>query len=76
MSTLFDEVEKQARALTRQEKASLARILIEEPDPSIDAGVEQVWIEEAQRRYDAFLKGRVKSLPGDAVMARARRRLK
>jgi putative addiction module component (TIGR02574 family) len=75
MSTLFDEVEKQARALTPQEKASLARILIEELDPGIDAGVEQVWIEEAQRRYNAFLKGQLEALPGEAVMARARSRL-
>jgi len=76
MSTLFDEVEKQARALTRQEKASLARILIEELDPTTDGGVEQVWIEEAQRRYNAFLKGQLESLPGEAAMERARSRLK
>jgi len=76
MSTLFDEIERQARTLTRQEKASLARILIEELDPSADAEVEQVWIDEAQRRYNAFLKGELQALPGDAVMARARSRLK
>lgn len=76
MSTFFDELERQARTLTRREKASLARILIEELDPSADAGIEQVWIEEAQRRYDAFLKGELEALPGDAVMARARSRLK
>jgi hypothetical protein len=76
MSTLFDEVEKQARSLTPQEKASLARILIEELDPTIDPGVEQVWIQEAQRRYDAFLKGELEARPGEAVMARARNRLK
>ena len=76
MSTLFDELERQARALTLQEKASLAHILIEELDPAVEAGVEQVWIEEAQRRYDAYLKGELKALPGDAVMQRARSRLK
>lgn len=76
MSILFDDVEKQARALTPQEKASLARILIEELDPVVDTGVEQVWLEEAQRRYDAFLSGELEALPGEAVMARARTRLK
>lgn len=76
MSTFFDELERQARTLTRREKASLARILIEELDPSADPGIEQGWIEEAQRRYDAFLKGELEALPGDAVMARARSRLK
>jgi putative addiction module component (TIGR02574 family) len=76
MSTLFDELERQARGLSPQEKASLARILIEELDPAIDASVEQVWIDEAQRRYNAFLKGDLEALPGEAVMARARSRLR
>jgi len=51
-------------------------ILIEELDASHDAGVEQLWIDEAQRRYDAFRKGELEALSGDAVMARARSRLK
>ena len=76
MSTLFDELERQARALSHREKASLARILIEELDPSADAGFEQLWIDEAKRRYNSFLKGELEALPGDVVMARARDRLK
>jgi len=76
MSALFDELEKQARTLTAREKALLARILIEELDPSLDTDVEQLWIAEAQRRYQAFLSGELETLPGDEVMARARSRLK
>ena len=76
MSALFDELEKKARTLTLREKATLARILIEELDRSQDAEVEQLWIAEAQRRYEAFLKGELEALPGDDVMARARSRLK
>ncbi|MGH9927619.1 MAG: addiction module protein [Pyrinomonadaceae bacterium] len=75
MSTLLDDLEKQARALTPQEKATLARILIEELDPSLDAEVEELWIAEAQRRYQAFLDGELEDLPGDEVMSRARSRL-
>src|SRR5258705_13980810 len=75
MSALFDELEKQARLLTPQEKATLAHILIEELDPSVDSEVEQIWIAEAQRRYQAYLKGELESLPGDEVMSRARSRL-
>jgi putative addiction module component (TIGR02574 family) len=76
MSALFDELEKQARLLTPHERATLARILIEELDPSADSQVEQLWIAESQRRYQAYLKGELKSVPGDEVMSRARRRLK
>ena len=75
MSTLFDEIERQTRLLTPQEKATLARILIEELDSDIDPDVESVWIKEAKRRYEAYRKGELDSLAGDEVMSRARRRL-
>ena len=75
MSALLDELEKQSRLLTAQEKATLARILIEGLDPSQDRGVEQVWIAEAQRRYEAYLRGEIEAHDGDEVMTRARNRL-
>jgi putative addiction module component (TIGR02574 family) len=75
MSALFDEVQKQAQMLTPQEKAALAHLLIEALDSSSDADVEQVWIAESRRRYEAYLRGELESLPGDEVMARARKRL-
>lgn len=59
-----------------KEKAALARVLIEELDTSVDANVEQLWIDEAQRRHDAYLKGELEAIPGDDVMKRARNRLK
>jgi hypothetical protein len=76
MSTLFDEIEKQTRLLTTNEKASLARILIEELDPSSDSEVEKLWIAESQRRYDAYLKRELRPVPGEEVMSRVRSRLK
>jgi hypothetical protein len=69
MSALFDNLEKQARLLTPQEKATLARILIEELDPAADSQVEKLWIAESQRRYAAYLKGDLESLPGDEDMS-------
>ena len=76
MSTLFEQLEKQARMLTPQEKASLARILIQELDTSPDIDAEQLWIAESQRRYEAYVRGELKSVPGEEVMSRARNRLK
>ena len=76
MSALLDKMEKQSRLLTPQEKARLARILIEDLDTSADSEVEQVWITEAQRRYQAYLKGEVEADPGDEVLTRARNRIK
>ncbi len=76
MSTHFDDIERQARALPLKEKAALASILIKELDLSFDADAEQLWIDEAQRRYDAYLNGEIEALRGDDVMAEARSRIK
>jgi hypothetical protein len=76
MSAQFDDIERQARSLPLKEKAALARVLIEELDTSIDADAERLWLDEAQRRYDAYLKGELEAFPGDDVMARARSRIK
>ena len=76
MSALYDQLEKQARLLSVEERAKLAHILIEELDSSVESNVEQLWIAEAQRRYQAYLKSEIASLPGDDVMSEARRRLK
>jgi len=76
MSASFEDIEKQARSLPTSQKAALARLLIEELDQSLDGDVEQLWIDEAQRRYDAYRRGEMEAHPGDEVMTRARARLK
>jgi len=76
MSAQFDDIEKLARSLPLKEKAALARLLIEDLDTSVDEDAERLWIEEAQRRYAAYLSGELEALPGEDVMKRARERLK
>ena len=76
MSSQFDDLEKRVRALSREEKAALARVLIDQLDPVNEPGVEELWLEEARRRYDAYRKGEIQSIPGDVAMARARSRLR
>ena len=76
MSTQFDEVERQARALAPQEKAALALLLIDDLDQDTDENVDEIWKREAQRRYDEFCAGKVDARPGPEVMARAQQRLK
>jgi hypothetical protein len=76
MSSQFDDLEKRARSLSREEKAALARVLIDELDPVNEPGVDELWLEEARRRYDANRRGEMQSIPGDEAMARARSRLR
>jgi putative addiction module component (TIGR02574 family) len=75
MSALLDQLAKQSRLLTVEEKATLASILIDELDPSTDREVEEIWVAEAQRRYQAYRNGEIEAHPGDEVMTRARNRL-
>jgi hypothetical protein len=76
MSPLFDEVQKQAQMLTVREKAALAHLLIEELDSPADTDVEQLWIAESRRRYQAYVRGELQSVSGDEAMAKARSRIK
>ena len=76
MSALYEQLERQARLLSVRERAKLAHILIEELDSSGESNVEELWIAEAQRRYQAYLKGEIASRQGDEVMSKARNRLK
>ena len=76
MSMAFEEVEKHARALSPDEKAALARILIEDLDAEVDPNTEQLWLDEAQHRYGAFLRGELETRPGEEVMQRARNRMR
>lgn len=76
MSTQLEDIQRQVRGLAPNEKAALARLLIEELDQTFDGDVEQLWINEAQRRYQAYLKGEIKAHLGNEVMDRARARLK
>ena len=75
MSSVFEKLEKQARLLKPKEKAALALALIEQLDAGSDPNAEKLWIEEARRRYEAYRAGKLKAIPGEDVMARARKRL-
>ena len=68
---------RQARSLPLKQKGRLSHDLSSSKNwtQSVDADAEQLWIDEAQRRYDAYLKGELEALPGDDVMARARSRV-
>jgi hypothetical protein len=70
-----DDGDSRAGAPPPKGKTALARVLIEELDTSVDANAEQLWIAEAQRRYNAYLNGELEALPGDEVMARAQNAL-
>lgn len=57
-----DDIDRRLRSLSLKEKSTLARVPIEELDTLVDADVEPLWLVEAQRRYDDYLKGEREAL--------------
>lgn len=74
MSPDLRECETLALRLPVEDRAALAEHLIESLDALDDADNERLWVEEAERRYQAYKQGRLSARPaGDAVRdARAR----
>lgn len=70
------KIEAKIRALSVEERAELIRSLIAYLDGPEDAGVEQAWLDEAERRHRELLDGKVKGIPGERVFENLRSRLK
>jgi hypothetical protein len=54
------EMEAKIGALSHKERTELIRSLLAELDGPEDAGVEQAWLEEAERRHREYLTERPK----------------
>ena len=76
MSDDVAEIEAKIRALSPDEKAELIRSLIADLDGPEDTGVEQAWLDEAERRHRELLDGKVQGIPGERVFENLRARLK
>lgn len=64
-----------ALTLTRDARIRLALKLLDsiEERPLTDLGnFDQAWIEEANRRYDAYLRGEDEAIPSEEVFAELR----
>lgn len=73
MSTTLDEIAKQALKLSAEQRAQLADLLEESLETAPPDQIRKLWVEEALRRRDEVRSGRVKPVPGEEVMAEARR---
>ncbi|MGE0876682.1 MAG: addiction module protein [Burkholderiales bacterium] len=74
MSDTLAELITKAAQLSDSERAELALSLIESLDGPADAGVEEAWRVEIERRIGEIDRGEVTLIPGDEVFARLRRR--
>ena len=71
-----DELMREALALDAPTRASMAHELLNSLESLSEAEVEQLWIEEAQRRSAEIDAGAATTVPAEEAIARARARLK
>jgi len=64
---------EEALALPSEARALLADRLVESLDPAEDGQIRQLWAAEARRRLEDVRSGRVKTIPGDEVLAQVKR---
>lgn len=76
MSKPVRELESQALRLPRRERARLAQRLISSLDQEVDADVEKLWLQEAERRLGELKSGKVAGIPAQKVMRKARSALR
>ena len=73
MSTTLKELEHQARALSPEERAQLADVLLESLRDAPVAEIEAAWDLEIEKRVAAYDRGDLETFSAESVFAEARR---
>ena len=73
MSMTLKELYAETRALPREQAVELMDLLLIDTFSEADPAVEEAWGREIDRRVAEMESGQVKGIPGDEVMARARK---
>ena len=75
MPRKLSEVERDAMELPPQERAILVERLLATLDAGEDTDVEELWLQEAEKRYAEYRAGKIASRPAEQVIEEARQRL-
>jgi putative addiction module component (TIGR02574 family) len=73
MTDSLKGLEQRAKALTPEERARLAQILLESLEGPVPASVRAAWDREIERRAAAYDRGEVQTFSAEDVFAEARR---
>jgi len=76
MSTTLEECEHKVKQLTLEDRATLIEHLIRSLDDLDEAECERLWIQEAEKRYQGYKAGRIKSQSAENVFSDAKARLR
>lgn len=72
MSVAIEKVLAEALSLPAEARINLVAKLLESLNLPIQAQVDRLWAEEAERRVSQIDKGEVELIPGEEVFARIR----
>ena len=73
MAMSRDTLFKKALELEQQDRAELAKLLIDSLDPTTEQDLDEAWMREIDRRTAELDAGTLQTIPWDAVRARLRR---
>jgi putative addiction module component (TIGR02574 family) len=76
MANIARDLESKALKLSPKARARLAQRLISSLDQEMDAGAEELWIRDAERRLSELKSGRVAGIPAQKVLRKARSALR
>mgnify|MGYP000854859142 FL=1 len=72
----LQELKTEIGKLPLNERAALAKSLIDRLDDLSESEIEALWTEEAERRLDELEQGRATEIPAEEVLRRARAAIK
>jgi len=77
MTSNINEIGKKALELSARDRALLIRQLLESLEEGDDEeNAEELWIDEAKRRYNRFKQGKISERPANQVLKDAKANLK
>ena len=76
MSRSLADIEKEANELDDRDRALLAEHLLATLDQDTDTDAEELWLQEAEKRYQDYRAGKIGAISADQVFEEAGNRIK
>ena len=68
----LEELVAEVKKLSLEDRAALAKRIVESLDELSESEIEALWVQEAQRRLEELEQGRAIEIPAEEVLRRAR----
>ena len=69
MQTTLNIIEKKALQLSKKDRGFLAEKLLRSIDDNSLTKIDELWVKEAEKRYNNYLAGKTKGIEGDKIFA-------